>query len=121
MNSPRECNICFEKKSLDDFQNLPCTHAFCIVCIRKLHRTVCPLCRTPFNDEEYSEYSRSAPMSIIHSNIQNTRNYSRDDIYIINEDVVTRRLNNRRRRRRRLPSVPRHGEGLRPLLVAIPC
>ena len=102
MTSPRECNICFDKKSLKDFQSLPCAHAFCIVCIRKLHRNVCPLCRTPFNDE-YDEYSRSAPlMSTIHSNMQNMRNArSIDDMYIIDEAVVTRRINNRRRRRRR--------------------
>lgn len=47
----RECDICFDQKSPQNFIKLNCNHHLCIQCFikwRKMKHTSCPFCRKEF-------------------------------------------------------------------------
>ena len=98
--SSHKCDICFEIKSESSFGYLPCSHSFCTECIGQLRQDVCPLCRNPFNEYSQSSYASSAPTPS-YIPIINEPDTSRDDMFIVHEELINRRINNRHRRRRR--------------------
>ena len=58
----RFCSICLDTKLANIFNVLPCLHWFCRECLSQMLQKVCPLCRSPFDDE--IEISSSEPMDI---------------------------------------------------------
>ena len=108
----KDCAVCFENKSIDEFGFLPCTHSFCTFCIQHLRQLICPLCRHPFNEYENNGHSHSAPATtnLIHSYMARRPSIdSVDDLYLEynmgNNNRLTDRMRRRlRRRRRRLNS-----------------
>jgi len=121
----KHCDICFEDKLQDDFGFLPCTHSFCIVCIRSFRKQICALCRHPFNEYHQNGYSSSLPnTSTIQTQFENRSSSeiilnTRDDLFISNMVIVNRRTDNRlrnriRRRRRRMNTTrrPRRSENI---------
>ncbi len=58
----RFCCICLESKTSETFIVLPCVHWFCRACLGQMVQKVCPLCRSPFGDE--NEKVSSQPIVI---------------------------------------------------------
>lgn len=109
----KDCAVCFETKSIEEFGFLPCSHSFCTFCIQNLRQLICPLCRHPFNEYENNGHPHSAPArttNLIHEYMVRRPSIdSVDDFYLENNIVNNNRLSERmrrrlRRRRRRLNS-----------------
>ena len=50
-----DCGICYDKKGLEEFTELPCSHKVCNTCFPKIRVPVCPFCRQKYgnNNERY--------------------------------------------------------------------
>jgi hypothetical protein len=95
-----ECPVCLEPKR--DIPLLACGHPLCEVCLPRLNRRICPLCRHQIDDDHIR-------------NEQDTHDvlWEHVDVYTFDFNVqvpISTRLRSTRRRRRALPTHTRVGE-----------
>jgi hypothetical protein len=108
-----ECPICYEISAVDNCRQLQCPHSICKLCLGKLQRHICPLCRAPFNfSHEYSTHDNDNELTVNSSDIEweHISNYDFD----FSVEVSTR---NRRRRNNRILEV-NNGVSHTPLVIS---
>lgn len=84
-----ECPICYDSGTLDE---LKCSHTVCKLCISKLINRICPLCRSPIDDE--NSIARSSETI----DIEFEENFISSEIYTVDFSRPSRRARRRRTR-----------------------
>lgn len=98
-----DCNICMEKKNMDDMEVLNCTHILCTDCLEKILKPECPYCRLPFDNviKNITDENTVESYNIEIDNIYplSTLNTLNENIIHSNRRYISKSTNRRSRRK----------------------